>query len=73
MSRKYNQAQQRLRERVEEDKDDLDNDGEGDGLPETYQEDIEDEVFLDHGKMTRTNSNRRRPPTGVTVGQSTTV
>ena len=62
MSRKYILAQQRMRQREEEAAEaDSDNDDEDDGQGETYEEDIDPDVFLDYGKMTRTNSNRRRP------------
>ena len=62
LSRKYLLAQQRMRQREEEAEvcsDGDDNNEGGDEVDEVYEEDLD--VFLDHGKMTRTNSSRRRP------------
>ena len=61
LSRKYILAQQRMRQREEEAEADSGNDDEDDEQGETYEEDIDQDVFMDYGKMTRTNSNRRRP------------
>ena len=64
LSRKYLLAQQRMHRQREEEAEggsgDDDNEG-ADEDDEVYEEDLDQDVFLDYGKMTRTNSSRRRP------------